>query len=246
MVKRKLGSVKETIFRITLIISVLGYIIIPFVHNHINENIAKAIWYPSNLFILGVIFSNFNIEVSKDNPMINAISNVGVFIALPVLPSIFVFNYYDIDRIWMWTIFAYAFVLIPCSFLYLLSFELKLEEHTQKEKEEMSRNIIKYIILYWLVDLLYMAIFNSWSILIFIFGILLLILIAFNLADAFLNGFKNLRFFMAVELILGMSFSGYLIYNSQRKNTRYCINNICSIAWRRFHFAWRCMDNKKS
>ena len=212
MVKRKLGSVKETIFRITLIVSVLGYVIIPFVHNHIDENIAKAIWYPSNLFILGVIFSNFNIEVSKENPSINAISNVGVFIALPVLPSIFVFNYYDIDRIWLWMIFAYAFVLIPCSFLYLLYFELKLEAHTQKEKEKMSRNIIKYIILYWLVDLLYMAIFNSWLILIFVFGILALILIAFNLTDAFLNGFTNLRFFMAMELVLGMGFSGYLIY----------------------------------
>ena len=94
----------------------------------------------------------------------------------------------------------------------MLNFELKQDDLDKEEKEKMSLNIIKYIGLFWLVDLLYMSIFNDWLVLIFVFGILILVLITFNLADAFLNGFSNLRFFMALELLLGMGLSGYLIY----------------------------------
>lgn len=190
----------------------LGYIIIPFIHNHIDASIAKIIWYPSNLFVLVVIFSDFKREISKDNPMINVVSNIGVFWILPFLPSVFVFHYYNIDFIWKWVIFAYAFIVTPCSFFTLLSSQLKQDAYSKEEKAKMSLNMFKYIALFLLIDLLYMAIFNDFIIFIFIFGILVVILSSFNLVDAFLHGFSNLSFFMVLEFLLGMGLSGYLIY----------------------------------
>lgn len=210
--KKIIIDIKKTMFRITLIVSVLGYIIVPFIHNHIDASIAKIIWYPSNLFVLVVVFSDFKREISKDNPMINVVSNIGVFWILPFLPSVFVFHYYNIDFIWKWVIFAYAFIVIPCSFLVLLSYQLKQDEYGKEEKAKMSLNMVKYIALFLLIDFLYMAIFNDFLIFIFIFGTLAIILSSFNLVDAFLHGFSNLRFFMVVEFLLGMGLAGYLIY----------------------------------
>lgn len=57
-----------------------------------------------------------------------------------------------------------------------------------------------------------MSIFNDWLIPTFVFGILAIVIIFFNLANAFLNGAKILRFFIVLEMIIALIMSGYLIF----------------------------------
>lgn len=206
------GVIKKNLVRFIIVGSILGYVVVPFIHNYLDSWIAKVIWYPSNLFLLVFIFLSFKDTKLFDDPLKERLSNIGIFWVIPILPSVFVFSYYNIENTWKWVLFAYAFVLIPYSFWNLFSYHLIQEDYSQNEKEKMVLNMAKYVFLFWLVDLLYMAIFNGWLIAIFIFGILTLILIVFNLSDAFLHGFSNLRFFMALELVVGFVLSGYLIY----------------------------------
>ena len=203
-----LSLIKKYLIIIISAISLLIFISIPFLHNVLNDTVAQWLWYPSCVvfFILIIIgfkkddetFSNFKIE---------RISNISIFWLIPVLPSIFVFNYYDFDHIWKWVIFAYAFILIPISFYFLYQ-EDKSEEATKK----LPINALKSTVLYWLFDLLYMSIFNDWLIGKFVFGILAIIIIFINSADVFLHGVKSYKFFLVVELLIGLGLSAYLIY----------------------------------
>ena len=162
--------IKKILVRFIIVGSVLGYVVVPFIHNYLDTWIAKLIWFPSNLFLLVFIFLSIKNTKVFEDPLKERISNVGIFLVIPILPSIFVFNYYNIENIWKWVIFAYAFILIPCLFWILFSPHLKQEEYCQNEKEKIIINMAKYIVLFWLIDLLYMAIFNGWLIAIFIFS----------------------------------------------------------------------------
>ena len=57
-----------------------------------------------------------------------------------------------------------------------------------------------------------MSIFNDWLIGKFVFGILAIIIIFINSADVFLHGVKSYKFFLVVELLIGLGLSAYLIY----------------------------------
>ena len=46
----------------------------------------------------------------------------------------------------------------------------------------------------------------------FVFGILAVVIIFFNLVNAFLNGAKVLRFFIVLEMIIALIMSGYMIF----------------------------------
>lgn len=200
------------IWRIIGIVAIISFVIVPFLHKIINHIFAQWIWYSSCAIFLLLLLIGTKNNKTLENPLMDKICEIGVFWILPILPSAFVFNYYDIDYIWLWVIFAYTFILIPFTFMSLLTFKLKDEKCSQEEKREASLNIAKSIILYWFVDFLYMSIFNKWLIPTFIFGVLAVLIVSFNLSDAFLNGMKNLRFFIALEMIIGLSVLGYLIY----------------------------------
>lgn len=203
-----LSLIKKYSIIIISAISLLIFISIPFLHNVLNDTVAQWLWYPSCVvFIIIIIIGFKKDDESFGNSKIERISNISTFWAIPVLPSIFVFNYYDIAYIWKWVIFAYAFILIPISFYFLYQ-EDKPEEATKK----LPINALKSTVLYWLFDLLYMSIFNDWLIGKFVFGILAIIIIFINSADVFLHGVKSYKFFLVVELLIGLGLSAYLIY----------------------------------
>lgn len=203
-----LSLIKKYSIIIISAISLLIFISIPFLHNVLNDTVAQWLWYPSCVvFIILIIIGLKKDDEPFGNSKIERISNISTFWAIPVLPSIFVFNYYDIAYIWKWVIFAYAFILIPISFYFLYQ-EDKPEEATKK----LPINALKSTVLYWLFDLLYMSIFNDWLIGKFVFGILAIIIIFINSADVFLHGVKSYKFFLVVELLIGLGLSAYLIY----------------------------------
>lgn len=203
-----LSLIKKYSIIIISAISLLIFISIPFLHNVLNDTVAQWLWYPSCVvFIILIIIGFKKDDETFGNSKIERISNISTFWAIPVLPSIFVFNYYDIAYIWKWVIFAYAFILIPISFYFLYQ-EDKPEEATKK----LPINALKSTVLYWLFDLLYMSIFNDWLIGKFVFGVLAIIIIFINSADVFLHGVKSYKFFLVVELLIGLGLSAYLIY----------------------------------
>jgi len=223
--KRDFTKIKSVILAVLkvckkIIIAVVGlaslavFLVAPFLHNCIDHTLAQWIWYPAvAILVLGSIVGNArNKRPMFKTQLLEFLGKWGEFSAYPIIISIFVFNYYEIDYAWMWVIFGMVALCIPTFFLSLLMFHIKNDHPSEEAKQKSSLNIMKSILLYWLIDLLYMSIFNDWLIPTFIFGILSIVIIFFNLTNAFLNGAKSLRFFIVLEMILALIMSGYLIF----------------------------------
>ena len=202
------------LIRIIAIISMGGMMIIPFLHKNIDYALAQWIWYPCcSVFVLlaAVYFRRKKKPVFK-TPIFEFLANWGLLLVIPIFASIFVFNYYQIDDIWHWVIFAFAAAYICLFFLSLLAFNWRRAEPNEELKQRTSLNTVKYIILYWLYDLFYLSVVQEWQICTYFFGITAIVIVFYNLAKAFLNGNETLRFLLIFDFIFGVGLSVYLIY----------------------------------
>lgn len=111
---------------------------------------------------------------------------------------------------WFW--FGFFFIFIPLAFLNLFVILTTGKPVTDEEKENAAINICKYIGLFWLYDFLYMSIFNQWLICEYVFGLLSVIIIFYNLTQSFLNQHNPIKWMMPFDLIFGVGLSVYLIY----------------------------------
>ena len=186
----------------------------PFLSKVIDHDIAQWHWYPAcALYLILLIVDRIRRKESAfKGPIFDFYAKVGEFLVLPVFSSIFVFNYYDIGYIWYWVIFGMVAIAAPCYFFSLFLFDIKHRPRSEEERKTVALNICKYILLYWLYDLFYMAIFNSWDILIYVFGIIAIVVIFYNLTSVFLNGAKTLQFLLPFDLLFGIALTVYLIY----------------------------------
>lgn len=207
-----LKSVFKLFLKVLAGISIPVFVVVPFLHNYINSIQAHLLWYPSCLIFIILLIIGSKDDKAIETSISDKVGSIGVFWIAPIIPSVFVFNYYDIDYIWKWVLFSYIFLLIPFTFYNLLVVGVVQNKGEEKKNKAVALNIIKYVILYWLFDLFYMSIFNDWIILKFVFGILAVLLISLNLINAFLHGIKSIRFFFTLELILGLGLSVYLIF----------------------------------
>ena len=113
---------------------------------------------------------------------------------------------------WYWFVFGLIAVVVPVG---LLSYKILMEargNYTREQKNNASLYIGKSILLYWLFDLTYMAIFNHWLIWIYIFGVLSVIIVLLNVARSFLSDIKLPPFFLVFDFLLAIALSVYLIY----------------------------------
>ncbi len=207
-------KILKVICGVVVIASVLIFIFLPFLNGIVDNTIAKYIWYPSCLLfaVITVIDIFRNTEPIFKIPVLNLWGKWGLIATFWFFVSIFVFNYYDINYIWNWVIFGLIFIHIPILYFSLIAVYVVDDKPNQDDKLRLTTNSIKGILLYWFLDFLYMSIFNDWLIPKFVFGLLALLIIFLNICDLFLYGVKILRFFVALELILGLILSGYLIY----------------------------------
>lgn len=217
IIKRAKCSIKvitKFFVKIVVITSLFGFAVVPFLHNSIDHDLAQWIWYPAcMLSILDSIIVNVrNKRPVFKNPIFEFLGKCGEFIAYATIASVFVINYYEIDYAWMWVIFGIVAFCVPIFFFLLWNLQIKNENLSDDAKQKASLNIIKSIFLYWFIDLFYMSIFNNWLIPTFVFGILAVVIIFFNLVNAFLNGAKVLRFFIVLEMIIALIMSGYMIF----------------------------------
>lgn len=223
--KEKIANVLKTILRvcirIVVAIALIAFLVVPFLSNKIDHSIAQWIWYPavSIYFVFAIIGCFNNKKQTFQDKLLDFIGKMGSILIIPVVVSIFVFNYYEINHIWLWVIFAMVLVFIPGALIAFLNFEIKYNNRTKEEIGIAAKNIIKYTFLFLLYDLTYMAIFNNWLLLTYTFGILSVSIILVGLARTFISGNKSLQFMLYIDLIIGVGLSIYLIYTIPDKFT---------------------------
>ena len=200
--------------RVILVLSVRAFFIIPFMNDWFDNFIAQCIWYPA-FVIMVILLIRESVQkdgVDSEETVVDHAGKWSFGAILFMFLSIFVLRYYNITYIWLWVIFGVVAIYTFLFFLSLLSYSLKHRELTKEEKQKISINVVKYILLYWLFDLTYMGIFNGWVWTTFICGTLAVTFVLYNLALAFFNVVEALKGWLLLELLFGMGTAIYLIY----------------------------------
>lgn len=111
-----------------------------------------------------------------------------------------------------WIIFVALIVLIPVGFGYFGVLCTKKFNPNEQQKKSMNVTLGKTTLLFWLYDLLFMAIFNQWCVMIYIFGLLSIVIIFTNVIGVFLSENKLLNKMISFDLLIGIGLSVYMIY----------------------------------
>lgn len=203
------------IFRkVILLLSMLAFFIIPFMNSWFDNFTAQCIWYPA-LAVMVILLIRESVRkdgVDSEETVVDHVWKWSLWTILFTFLSVFVIRYYNITYIWLWVIFGVAAIYTFLFFLSLLSYNLKHRELTKEERQKISLDVVKYILLYWLFDLTYMGIFNGWFWATIICGTLAVTFVFYNLVLAFFNIVESLRVWLVIELLFGMGIAIYLIY----------------------------------
>lgn len=111
-----------------------------------------------------------------------------------------------------WIIFVVLLLFIPVGFGYFSVLCTKKFNPDEQQKKNMNATLGKGTLLFWLYDLLFMAIFNQWRVMIYIFGLLSIVIIFTNIIGVFLSENKLLNKMIPFDLLVGAGLSVYLIY----------------------------------
>lgn len=204
----------EFIRKFIVVLSLLAFFVIPFMNTCFDNFIAQCIWYPAFVIMVILFVSEF-VRKDRGDSEENVVDLVGKWSFGAILfafLSAFVLRYYDITYIWLWVIFGVVALYMLLFFLSLLSYNAKHRELTKEERQKISLNVIKNILLFWLFDLTYMGIFNGWFWATIICGTLVVTFVFYNLVLAFFNIVESLRVWLVLELVFGMGIAIYLIY----------------------------------
>lgn len=145
-------------------------------------------------------------HLSTSSKVALVIIAIYLVIAVPLVCCVDAFSVY-------WFFFGFFAVFCPIAFCYWYIRVYKDRcPYQQLDELKLLSAAITYIIMFWLFDLLYMAIFNDWLICKFVFGVLSIIVIFINLAKAFAKEGNATAFFLALELVIGLGLTIYLIY----------------------------------
>lgn len=145
-------------------------------------------------------------HLSTSSKVALVIIAIYLVIAVPLVCCVDAFSVY-------WFFFGFFAVFCPIAFCrwYIRVYKDRCP-YQQLDELKLLSAAITYIIMFWLFDLLYMAIFNDWLICKFVFGVLSIIVIFINLAKAFAKEGNATAFFLALELVIGLGLTIYLIY----------------------------------
>lgn len=202
----------------------VAFIAIPFLHNKMNDVVAKCIWYPSCLlFIASAIATVFKKPKTPSKyPLFDFLGNLGLVPIVVLFGSAFFINFYDTAYTWWWAVFILVFLYIPVFTFGMCNFLKKEKEYAKEQLKSSLKICWKYVCFYWLIDLFYMAIFNYWIAneqsktiwltLQFIFGGLAMVYIFYNLARAFLSNTKKHWWGLLQDFLWGVAITIYLIF----------------------------------
>lgn len=228
-------KIKEIIKVVKWIINtsmVLTFIIVPFLHNVIDNKIAHLVWYPSCVFhVISFIYDYYKTKNSEENLVLIFVKNLGAVWMVPIFTFAFLINYYNIDNLILWIIFLFLLGFLPISLWRIFLFDCKQNNRTEHEIKDATVNFIKHTIQLWLYDLLYLSIFNEWSIATYIFGIIAMVIIFYNLTKAFIQGVQSLQLLLVFDFIFGVGLSIYLMYSIQNEILQSIVVNIVAAVY---------------
>lgn len=233
--KRDFSKVKEKALRILkisakVLVAIVGialtvaFIAVPFLHNIMNDVVAKCIWYPSCLlFVASAIATVFKKPKTPPKyPIFDFLGDLGLVPIVVLFGSAFLINYYDTAYTWWWAIFVLIALFLPVFTFGMRSFLKKEKEYTEEQLQSSLKICWKYVCFYWMIDLFYMAIFNYWIAeeqsktiwltLQFIFGGLAMVYIFYNLTRAFLSNTKKHWWGLLQDFLWGIAITVYLIF----------------------------------
>lgn len=116
---------------------------------------------------------------------------------------------------WFWTIFAWILVLVPVGLINSKTYVESQNSYTEAQKKSASGKIGIMILWYWYLDLVYMTIFNGWTIAMYVTSTIALVILFHSLTVNFLNrNIKNsfMDKSLILDLLLGLGLTSYLIY----------------------------------
>ena len=116
---------------------------------------------------------------------------------------------------WYWFAFGLYAILVPCSIVYVKVHAEQQNRYTEEQIKNANARFGKYILFNWLIDCAYMAIFNKWSVWIYILGGIVLLITFYNLAKAFVNRTSRETFdnvVLILDFLVGVALTIYLIF----------------------------------
>ena len=233
--KRDFSKVKEKALKILKIsakalVAIIGiaitfaFIAIPFLHNKINDIVAKCVWYPSCLLFVASAITTVlkKPKTPSKYPLFDFLGDLGLVPIVVILGSAFLINYDDTAYNWWWAMFVLVALFLPVFTFGMRNFLKKEKVYTEEQLKSSLKICWKYVFFYWLIDLFYMAIFNYWIAneqsktiwltLQFVFGGLAMVYIFYNLTRVFLSNTKKHWWGLLQDFLWGISITVYLIF----------------------------------
>lgn len=209
--KKTLKNIFNIIWHVLVAVAFCGFIVLPFLHNTIDKTLGQWLWYPSLAIFL--VYSFIPNKKMKEHSKFFQISSLGgIFQLLFIISGIFVINYYDTGYNWYWFAFALLAVSIPIGCVMVKAWSESKNTFSAEQIKVANVRLGKYIIFYWLLDLFYMACFNQWLVLQFVFGGIAMLIVFYNLTVAFLSENKTNKWLLLTDFLLGIGLTVYLIY----------------------------------
>ena len=209
--KKTLKKIFNIVWHVLVAGAFCGFIVLPFLHNTINKTLGQWLWYPCLVIFLVYSFI-LNKKMKEQSKFVQISSSGGILQLLFIISGIFVINYYDTGYNWYWFVFALIALSIPIGCVTVKVWAESKNTYSTEQVKAANVRLGKYIIFYWLLDLFYMACFNQWLVLQFVFGGLAMLIVFYSLTVAFLSEIKTNKWLLLTDFLLGIGLTVYLIY----------------------------------
>lgn len=209
--KTPLKKIFNIVWHVLVTIAFCGFIVLPFLHNAIDKTLGQWLWYPCFAIFL-IYHLTLNKKMKEQSKLVQISSSGGILQLLFIISGIFVINYYDTDYNWYWFAFALIAVSIPIGCVTVKAWAESKNTYATEQVKVANILLGKYIMFYWFLDLFYMACFNQWLVLQFIFGGLAMLIVFYSLTVAFLAESKTNKWILLTDFLLGIGLTVYLIY----------------------------------
>ena len=187
------------VWHVLVAVAFCGFIVLPFLHNAIDKTLGQWLWYPCLVVFLGYSFIP-NKKMKEQSKFVQISSSGGILQLLFIISGILVINYYDTDYNWYWFAFVLIALSIPIGCVTVKAWAESKNTYSTEQVKAANVRLGKYIMFYWLLDLFYMACFNQWLVLQFVFGGLAMLIVFYSLTVAFLSEIKTNKWLTYIEM----------------------------------------------
>lgn len=256
--RRLLRFVFRLVLALSVAISFLGFVIIPFLDSYISDWKAVCVWC---LFAIVVIFCdvrntkmpNREMRSSDDITTMEGLSDMfatgGSFLLCSIFGSALIINYFDTQYNWWW---AAAVIVFVADILVASKFHQIARIFVPLDKQQVAKvrwAVFKTAIFYLLLDCFYVSAFNKWTFSFFVFGVLALVIQLSSVARTFLAEKFKFKGLLIHDFIAGILLTIYLIYEIPNEQLQEIVLAIVSAVYGGFialvGVAWTIKDGQR-